>query len=113
MPADNERFTSRDSRVRFIAYVPQGSIAQGRLLATTGRDGRTIVCSTCHGADLKGTAISPAIIGRSPSFVVRQLYDIQAGNRTGANAAQMKPTVEHLTLDDMIALAAYTSSLTP
>ena len=113
VPVDNERFTSRDSRVRFIAYVPQGSIARGRVLATTGGDGRTAACSTCHGADLKGTAIGPAIIGRSPSFVVRQLYDIQAGNRTGANAAQMKPIVEHLTLNDMIALAAYTSSLKP
>ena len=113
VPVDNERFTSRDSHIRFIAYVPHGSIARGRLLATTGGDGRTVVCSTCHGADLKGTAVAPAIIGRSPSYVVRQLYDIQAGNRTGANAAQMKPTVEHLTLNDMIALAAYTSSLKP
>ncbi len=113
VPADNERFASRDTRVRSIAYVPRGSIARGKLLATTGGDGRTVVCSTCHGTDLKGTAIAPAISGRSPSFVVRQLYDIQAGNRTGANAAPMKPTVEHLTLNDMIALAAYTSSLKP
>jgi cytochrome c553 len=113
VPTDNDRFTSRDSRVRFIAYVPPGSIEKGRLLATTGADGRTVACGTCHGADLKGTGLIPPIIGRSPSFIVRQLFDIQAGNQTGESSALMKPTVEKLTLDDMIALAAYTSSLKP
>ncbi len=113
VPVDNDYFTSRDSRVRYTAYVPPGSIARGKLLATTGGDGRTVACSSCHGADLKGTAVAPAIIARSPSYVVRQLFDIQAGNRSGAGAAIMKPTVEHLTLTDMIELAAYTSSIAP
>ncbi len=113
VPADNEVFTSRDSHVRYTAYVPPGSIARGKLLATTGGDGRTVVCSSCHGADLKGTAVAPAIIARSPSFIVRQLFDIQAGNRSGADAAMMKSTVERLTLTDMVELAAYTSSMAP
>lgn len=113
VPIDNGYFTSRNSHVRFTAYVPPGSVARGKLLATTGGDGRTVACSICHGADLKGTAVAPAIIARSPSYVVRQLLDIQAGSRSGGSASLMKPTVEHLTLTDMIELAAYTSSLTP
>jgi cytochrome c553 len=113
IPADNDRFTSRDTRVRFTAFVPSGSIAKGRALATTGGDGRTVVCSTCHGADLKGAGMAPGIAGRSPSYIVRQLFDIREGKRSGANAALMRPTVQHLTLDDMIALTAYVASLRP
>ncbi len=110
VPADLERFDSRDSRVRFTAYMPPGSIERGRRLATTG-GGRTVACGTCHGARLKGAGAVPPIAGRSPSFIVRELFDIQAGNRTGAASALMKPAVQKLTLDDMIALAAYASSL--
>lgn len=120
-PADLERFVSRDSRVQFIAHVPPGSIERGRALATTGGEGRTVICATCHGPNLKGLAtlpggvagIGPAIAGRSPSYLVRQLYDFQHGARNGAGSALMKPTVEKLTLDDIIALAAYAASLPP
>ena len=55
----------------------------------------------------------PRLAGRSPSYLVRQLYDFQHGVRTGPWSALMKPTVEKLTLDDMIDLAAYAASLPP
>jgi cytochrome c553 len=112
IPADDERFASRDSRVHFTAYVPPGSIQRGLALATTG-DGGTAACSSCHGADLMGAGPAPPIRGRSPSYVVRQLFDMREGNRTGGNAALMKPVVEHLTVDDMASLAAYVASLKP
>jgi len=35
----------RDSRSHFIAYVPPGSIEQGRQLATTGGSGKTAPCT--------------------------------------------------------------------
>ncbi len=112
-PEDPARFVSRDSRVRFVAYVPEGSVQRGQALATTGGAGRTVQCIVCHGPDLKGLGPVPPIAGRSPTYLIRQLYDFQHGARTGLMAALMKPTVEHLTLDDMIALAAYVASLKP
>lgn len=112
-PEDLEQFVSRDSHVHFIAYVPVGSIQKGRELATTGGGGRTVQCAICHGPDLKGLGPIPPIAGRSPSYIVRQFYDFKHGARAGFSSVLMKPTVEHLTIDDMIALAAYAASLPP
>ena len=113
MPENLEQFVSRDSRSRFIAYVPVGSIQKGKELATTGGAGRTVQCTICHGPELKGLGPIPGIAGRSPSYLVRQLFDFREGARAGISSALMKPTVEHLTVEDMIALAAYAASLTP
>jgi cytochrome c553 len=55
----------------------------------------------------------PSISGRSPSYVVRQLYDIQNGARAGMATQLMKATVANLSVDDMLAIAAYLASLTP
>ena len=54
MPVDLERTELRDSKSSFIAYAPVGSIKKGEALVTTGGAGKTIKCSICHGADLKG-----------------------------------------------------------
>jgi hypothetical protein len=37
----------------------------------------------CHGADLNGLGPVPGMAGRSPSYLVRQMYDMQAGARKG------------------------------
>jgi cytochrome c553 len=55
----------------------------------------------------------PSIAGRSPSYVVRQLYDMKSGARAGAGALQIKPVVANLSIYDIIAIAAYISSLEP
>lgn len=112
-PDDVEQFELRDSRSQFTAYVPVGSIAKGEALAKSGGAGTTIPCLICHGADLKGLGPIPGIAGRSPSYLVRQLYDFKHGGRAGAGSAQMQPVVDKLTEDDMIALAAYIASLAP
>ena len=110
-PEDAERTELlRDPHSGFIAYVPVGSIKKGEALVLRGGGSKTIACATCHGADLMGLGPVPGIAGRSPSYLVRQLYDMQAGNRHGEWTALMKPVVEKLTSDDMIAIAAYTSS---
>jgi cytochrome c553 len=44
---------------------------------------------------------------------VRQLYDFQQHSRQGSAGALMAPVVEKLSNQDMIALAAYISSLKP
>ena len=112
VPEDLEQFVSRDTQARFIAYVPPESIKKGEALATTG-GGKTQQCAACHGAGLKGLGPVPGIAGRSPSYIVRQLYDYKHGARAGADSALMKAAAEKLSLDDITALAAYAASLAP
>lgn len=122
VPADFEQFEIANPRSGIVAYVPPGSIRRGEILATTGgttaEDGkaspaRTIACVACHGPDLLGVGEIPAIAGRSPSYLTRQLYDFQQGSRKGALAVLMQPVVANLTQDDFVALAAYVSSRPP
>jgi len=113
IPEDRTGAEIRDSHASFIAYVPPGSIARGEQLAATGGGGKTIQCAICHGAGLKGLGDVPGIAGRSPVYMVRQIVDIQHGARKGASAALMQSVVANLTVDDMIALAAYVGSLDP
>jgi cytochrome c553 len=103
----------RDPRAGFIAYVPVGSIKRGEALVKTGGNGKTERCGVCHGPDLKGLGPVPPLAGRSPSYVVRQMYGIQQGARRGVWAELMAPAVAKLDADDMIAVAAYLSSLAP
>jgi cytochrome c553 len=110
-PENLERTELRDDHSGFIAYLPKGSIQKGEALANGS--GRMLRCSTCHGRDLKGKGKTPALAGRSPSYIVRQLCDIQSGARTGPDVHRMKPVVAKLTVDDMLALAAYVASLQP
>jgi cytochrome c553 len=112
-PENLERTELRDDASGFIAYVPPGSLKRGRNLVTTGANGKTIICSTCHGSTLRGLKNVPPIAGRSPSYIVRQLYDMQSGTRNGTNLAQMKPVVANLSIYDIIDIAAYTASLEP
>jgi cytochrome c553 len=113
MPDDVEQFELRDTRTQFIAYVPVGSVAKGETLVKTGGNGRTMQCAVCHGADLKGLGPIPGIAGRSPTYIVRQLYDFKHGARAGASSALMQGVVEKLTENDMLILAAYVASLAP
>jgi cytochrome c553 len=102
----------RNPRSGFIAYAPFGSIEKGKALVTTDT-GKTIPCGICHGADLNGLGPVPGIAGRSPSYLVRQLYDMQQGTRNGTWSQLMKPLVGKLSEEDMLNIAAYTSSRTP
>jgi cytochrome c553 len=112
MPENLERTELRDSASGFVAYVPVGSVRRGETLIAD-RTGKTIPCAICHGADLKGMGPVPALAGRSPSYIVRQLYDIQHGVRDGQWTALMKPVVAGLSDEDLVAIAAYTASLAP
>jgi cytochrome c553 len=93
--------------------VPVGSIKKGEALVTTGGNGRTVACTVCHGADLKGLGPVPQIAGRSPSYLVRQLYDMQHGVRAGDWSPLMKQSVAKLTIDDLISIGAYAASRQP
>ena len=112
-PENVERTELRDDASGFIAYVPSGSIQKGKMLAITGGGGKTVPCAKCHGPGLRGSADGPPIAGRSPSYIVRQMYDIRSGARSGVLPQQMQKPIKNLDLDDMIALAAYVASLKP
>ncbi len=104
----------RDSHGQFTAYVPYGSIVRGLVLATTGGANKTLPCGSCHGVGLKGGGnAGPPLAGRSATYMVRQLMDMKAGTRAGANSGLMKPVVANLDDDDIIGLAAYAASLPP
>jgi cytochrome c553 len=96
----------------FIAYAPPGSVKKGEALVTSG-GGKTLACGVCHGADLNGLGPVPGIAGRSPSYLVRQMYDMQAGARKGVWTPLMTKVVSQLSEDDMLEIAAYTASLKP
>ena len=112
----------RNPRSGFVAYVPPGSTEKGRDLVTTGGmrivgneivQGKTTPCVTCHGLDLMGVADVPPIAGRSPSYIARQLWDIQQGTRNGASVQLMKQAIANLDGQDLVNIAAYVSSRMP
>ena len=107
MPENLERTELRDATSSFVAYVPVGSVKKGESLA------KSMACGTCHGADLKGLGPVPPLAGRSPSYTVRQLFDMQQGNRKGPWSPLMQNAVAKMTIDDMIAIAAFTASREP
>lgn len=112
VPDDFDQFENRDARARFTAYVPTGSIARGEALIG-GAGGKAPACANCHGPDLKGVGPIPPIVGRSPSYVVRQMYDVKHGARRGSNAEAMKAVVQNLSSEDMLAIAAALAARAP
>lgn len=96
----------RNPHSGFLAYVPVGSVGKGKVLAEQQ-------CTVCHGPELKGMGPVPGLAGRSPSYLVRQLYDMHEGTRSGEWTQLMKPTVSRLTQEDMLNVAAYAASLQP
>jgi cytochrome c553 len=92
--------------------VPVGSILKGKELVQNGSP-RTTACGICHGADLTGLGPVPGIAGRSPSYVARQLYDMQQGTRSGSWTELMKPVAKDLSGEDLVDIAAYVASLQP
>ncbi len=112
----------RNPHVGFVAYVPPGSVKKGKDLVTTGGmrvvgneivQGKTTACTTCHGLDLMGVADIPPIAGRSASYIMRQIYDMQKGTRNGQSAQLMKMAIAKLDKDDIVAIAAYVAGLVP
>ena len=111
-PENLEQTELRDDRSGFVAFVPPGSLNAGRKLVESGGD-RTMPCAACHGAQLQGLGPVPPLAGRSPSYLMRQLYDLRSGARGGRAVQLMLPVVANLTVADMGVIAAYAASLPP
>lgn len=112
-PENLERTELRDAASGFVAYVPVGSIKKGEALVMTGGAGKTVQCTICHGSDLRGLGPVPPLAGRSPSYIFRQLYDIEHGTRRGEWSVLMREPVARLSEEDMVSIAAYLASRTP
>jgi cytochrome c553 len=111
IPETLDDFISRDSHENFITYVPKGSVQKGHKISQSSN--KKIACAQCHGNNLRGHDNIPALAGRSPSYIVRQLYDFKLGFRTGSAGKPMQLVAQQLTADDINALAAYAASLSP
>ncbi|MGH8113724.1 MAG: c-type cytochrome [Rhodanobacteraceae bacterium] len=108
-PVNFSDYALSDGRVAYVAYVPPGSIAAGAKIASQGV-GTAPACESCHGAKLQGVGNIPYLAGRSPTYIVRELILFREGKRTNPGAAPMRAEVSHLTLNDVIDVAAYAAS---
>jgi cytochrome c553 len=113
MPTSLEETELHSPRSSWIAYVPTGSLKRGEDLVVRGGSGKTVACAACHGEGLKGNGNFPPLAGRSPSYLARQLYDMQQYTRNGPGTQLMRPVVQNLTQDDILAITAYLASLEP
>jgi cytochrome c553 len=111
LPENLDRTELRDSHSGFVAYVPKGSVARGKKLVASGAG--AFPCASCHGAHLKGDGNVPALAGRSPSGIVRQLYDFKHGTRSGPTADPMRTETANMTDAQRLDIAAYLASLNP
>jgi cytochrome c553 len=112
VPEHPELTELRAPNAGFIAYVPLGAVTRGEQASAK------FECATCHGRTLGGLTMAPwgdvpAIAGRSPAYVVRQLFDMKTGARRGPKAASMKAIVDRMTPEDMIDVAAYIAAQPP
>lgn len=113
VPESMERHELHDPFVSYVAYVPVGSIAAGKRLATAGRSDGLKACASCHGPQLRGVGPVPAIAGRAPSYLMRQLLAFRTGTRSSTESAPMREVAAKLDVDDMIAASAYAGSRKP
>jgi cytochrome c553 len=104
VPDDNLRAEARDTRMGWTAYVPPGTLGRGKQVAAKYQ------CATCHGTNLEGIGPVPPLAGRSPSYTMRQLFDMKEGARRGPWAELMKPIVSRMTLQEMMAVSAFAAS---
>jgi len=106
--ADNfDEMWAGDPLAMAVAYVPNGSVAQGKSLVAQ------IGCASCHGPELKGMGDVPALAGRNPHYLARALWDIKSGARGGATVALMQKPAAALSEDQIVDVAAYLASLMP
>jgi cytochrome c553 len=88
----------------WTAYVPPGTLNRGKQVAAKYQ------CATCHGANLEGIGPVPALAGRSPSYTMRQLFDMKTGARRGPWVELMKSVVTSMSVRDMAAVSAFAAS---
>lgn len=86
--------------VASIGTAQAGDAAAGKTKAAT--------CAGCHGADGKGVAPNPPLVGLEAKYFVEQLQAYKSGARAND---MMKPLASMLSDADMADLAAYYATL--
>lgn len=106
--ADNfDQMWAGDPFAMAVAYVPGGSVQRGK------EQVQRVGCSTCHGPALKGMGKIPALAGRNPHYLARQLWDIKSGARGGPSVALMQKPAASLNAEQIRDVVAYLASLEP
>ena len=112
LPENETALRNRDAHSVVIAYVPEGSLAKGKILVTRVNEWG-VTCAACHGKAFNGLGDAPPLAGRPPTYLVRQLWDFQNGERRGSLAAPMRAIAARMRVDEMLAIAAYLASQPP
>lgn len=105
VPDDNLRAEARDTHLTWTAYVPPGMLNRGKQVASKYQ------CAMCHGANFEGIGPVPALAGRSPSYAVRQMFDMKTGARRGPWTKMMESIVSRMTPKEMAEVSAFTASI--
>jgi cytochrome c553 len=113
LPLELRRHELHDPMAEYVAYVPRGSLARGRALAEGDAKHGVKGCESCHGPSLRGVGLVPPLAGRSPSYLLRQLVAFHTGTRATPASAPMNEMASRLSLEDMVAAAAYAGSRRP
>jgi len=105
--------TLRTPYDRSQATVSEAQRARGHQLAHQGVEAiRVQGCDNCHGPDGRGVEFSaPNLAGQSAVYLVSQLKAWQQGTRKNDEAKAMASIAKQLSDSDIVALAAYFSSL--
>jgi len=91
---------------------PDGPVDEGRSIYMNGiLSAGVAACVSCHGAKAAGTGIFPRLAGQTPQYLLAQLRYFRAAVRNDTSAEIMKPVAQHLTDEQMDAVAKYLSSL--
>jgi len=113
LPLELRRHELHDPMAEYVAYVPRGSLARGKALAVGDPKHGVKGCESCHGPSLRGVGLVPPLAGRSPSYILRQLVGFHTGARATPASAPMNEVAARLSIDDMVAAAAYAGSRKP
>ncbi len=69
-------------------------------------------CQTCHGVEGRSnTGVYPSLAGQTYFYLINQLNDIKAGVRKWRNSNIMKPHVQDIKDDEIIAISRYLSDI--
>ena len=112
IPKDESRVLARDPFATFITYVPKGYLELGKRIVTKGNRGAA-ACTSCHGADLKGSPVGTLLAGQHASYLAAQLRAYKDGTRRGQAdpGGIMANNVKLFTEKEILAAAAYLASL--
>ena len=106
---ERKQVAAHFSSLQSPAATPTAGSARGRLLATVGdNELRVQACENCHGPG--GTArapFMPYLAGLHREYLRRELLAFRSGARRTDPSGQMSFIAQHLTEEDIAALAAH------